>query len=74
MKNNRHPIYPLTVLLIMFTMIACDQSRNKATISRDTTSMNHGGPVNLDTTAKDSADKDSAKSNKGNANPSGRIK
>ena len=58
----------------MFTMIACDQSRNKATISRDTTSMNHGGPVNLDTTAKDSTHKDSAKGTKGNADPSGHTK
>jgi hypothetical protein len=52
-------------------LTACDQNRNKATIGRDTTSMNHGGPVKLDTATKDSTRNDSNKTTKGNANPTG---
>jgi len=74
MNKERTLKWSLAIMLMTVMLTACDPARNKATISRDTTSMNHGGPVNLDTSTKDSSHKDSAKTTMRNADPTGHTK
>ncbi|TSJ35906.1 hypothetical protein FO440_23590 [Mucilaginibacter corticis] len=61
MKPNIEPFYPLLVLLIVFSMIACEQNRNKATIGKDTANMHKDASTILDTAKRDMVQKDSAK-------------
>jgi len=68
MKSNKRPLYPLVVLLIVFSIIACEQSRDKATIGKDTTSMHKDASTILDTAKRDLVQKDSAKA-RHNKNP-----